>query len=62
MCSDDVVYMFIAGLNGLYEECGYFYVIVYVLYLRLCVFGERLSSSRYVARFSIELEVFLNLD
>ena len=47
MCLDDVVCMFIAGLIGLYEECGDFYVIVYVLYLRLCVFGERLPSSRY---------------
>ena len=62
MRPDDVVCMFIAGLIGLYEECGDFYVIVYVLYLRLCVFGERLPSSRYAARFSIDLEVLLNLD
>ena len=62
MCLDDVVCMFIVGLIGLYEEYRDFYVIVYVLYLRLCVFAERLPSSRYAARFSIDLEVLLNLD
>ena len=51
MCYDDFVCMFIPGRIWLYGECGDPCVIVYDLYLRLCVFGERLPFSHYAARF-----------
>ena len=31
--------MFIAGSIGLYEECGDFYVIVYVIFEVVCIWG-----------------------